>query len=98
MPRAAKTTGRGVGALLADFGHDLPTRPRPDSTPGRGRLFRPVPLRGRRGRGWSPASAPVSVWRMTADQAPALWPWVASPALPHRGAQMGIDLFSVAGA
>ena len=94
MPRQPKTTGRGVGALLADFGHDLPTRPRPDKRPGRRRLFKPAPLRGRRGRGWCPASAPVSVWRMTADQAPALWPWVASPALPPRGAQMGIDLFS----
>jgi hypothetical protein len=31
---------------------------------------------------------------MTADQTPVLWPLVASPALPPRGAQMGIDLFS----
>jgi hypothetical protein len=31
---------------------------------------------------------------MTADQAPVLWPLVASPALPPRGAQMGLDLFS----
>ncbi|MFT4218092.1 MAG: ATP-binding protein [Micropruina sp.] len=31
---------------------------------------------------------------MTADQAPVLWPWVASPALPPTGAQMGMDLFS----
>ena len=30
----------------ADFGHDLPTRPRPDARPGRGRLFKPVPARG----------------------------------------------------
>ena len=90
------SAGRSLGHLLADFGHDLPTRPAIE-VPGREpRLFTPVPLRGprQRGRGWSPASAPVSVWRMTADQAPVLWPLVASPALPPRGAQMGIDLFS----
>jgi hypothetical protein len=31
---------------------------------------------------------------MTADQAPVLWPFVASPALKPHGAQMGIDWFS----
>ena len=31
---------------------------------------------------------------MTADQAPVLWPLVAAPGLPPRGAQMGIDYFS----
>ncbi|HEY3408186.1 MAG TPA: ATP-binding protein [Propionicimonas sp.] len=88
--------GREVGRLLADFGHDLPTRPAADEPVREGRLFNIVLPRGprRRGRGWSPASVPVSVWRMTADQAPVLWPLVASPALPPRGAQMGIDLFS----
>ncbi|WP_152185689.1 ATP-binding protein, partial [Segeticoccus rhizosphaerae] len=48
----------------------------------------------RRGRGWAPASAPVSTWRMTSDQAPALWPFVATPGLPPTGAQMGIDQLS----
>ena len=94
MRRQPKTAGRGVDALLADFGHDLPRRPSPERNRGAARLFTVAPLRGRRGRGWSPASAPVSVWRMTADQAPALWPWVASPAVPPTGAQMGLDLFS----
>jgi hypothetical protein len=96
MRNRAHTAGRGVGQLLADFGHDLPQRPETDD-PGRDpRLFELAPLRGprRRGGGWSPADPPVSVWRMTADQAPVLWPLVASPALPPRGAQMGIDLFS----
>ena len=94
MPRQPKKPGRGVDALLADFGHDLPRRPSPGKESRAPRLFAAASLRGRRGHGWSPASVPVSVWRMTADQAPALWPWVASPALPPRGAQMGIDLFS----
>ncbi|MGC3994751.1 MAG: ATP-binding protein [Propionicimonas sp.] len=31
---------------------------------------------------------------MTADQAPVLWPLITSPALPPRGAQMGLELFS----
>lgn len=94
MRRQQPTAGRGVDALLADFGHDLPRRPSPERNRGAARLFTAAPLRGRRGRGWSPASAPVSVWRMTADQVPALWPWVASPAVPPTGAQMGLDLFS----
>jgi hypothetical protein len=85
-----------VSRLLADFGHDLPTLPTTEPRRRETRLFQPVPRRGQRhpGRGWSPASAPVSVWRMTADQAPVLWPFVTSPALPPRGAQMGIDYFS----
>ncbi len=88
--------GRGVGRLLADFGHDLPTRPVAEPAGHEPRLFTTAPPRGHRrgGAGWSPAGVPVSVWRMAADQAPALWPLVASPALPPRGAQMGIDLFS----
>jgi hypothetical protein len=31
---------------------------------------------------------------MTSDQAPVLWPWIASPGLPPTGAQMGIDQLS----
>ena len=96
MKQSVRRAGRAVPALLADFGHDLPTRPSVNAPGREERLFRSAPLRGprRRGRGWSPASAPVSVWRMTADQAPVLWPLLASPALPPRGAQMGLDLFS----
>ena len=90
------SAGRGVDRLLADFGHDLPTAPSPARPQREGRLFTPTPPRGPRrpNRGWSPARVPVSVWRMTADQAPALWPLVASPSLPPRGAQVGIDYFS----
>ena len=86
-----------VDRLLADFGHDLPTAARTGKPQLReARLFQPVPAAGHRrpDRGWSPATAPVSVWRMTSDQAPVLWPLVTSPGLPPRGAQMGIDYFS----
>ena len=95
-PVEAAGGGRDVSRLLADFGHDLPTAP--------------PPLHGRRRRGCSgtspragragPAgagrrrSAPVSAWRMTSDQAPVLWPFIATPGLPPTGAQMGIDLLS----
>lgn len=96
MPTTPGWAGRGVGRLLTDFGHTLPERPAADGPLREPRLFAPAPPRGprRRGRGWSAASAPVSVWRMTADQAPVLWPLVTSPALPPRGAQMGLDWFS----
>ena len=94
--RTRKTTGRAVERLLADFGHDVPTLPAPAPAAREARLFDPVPRRGRRTaeRGWSPTTAPVQVWRMTSDQAPVLWPFVTSPGLPPRGAQMGIDYFS----
>lgn len=93
--RAARS-GRGVDRLLADFGHQLPTAPQAPARECEPRLFPPISRRGERHplRGWSPASAPVSVWRMSADQAPVLWPLVAAPGLPPRGAQMGIDYFS----
>ena len=88
--------GRRVDRLLADFGHDLPVALQPPRAEPEPRLFRPVPARGpaRRFRGWSPASAPVSVWRMGADQAPALWPPFPAPAVPPTGAQMGVDFWS----
>ncbi len=88
--------GRGVDRLLADFGHQLPTQPASQPATREPRLFVPTPRRGarRRDRGWSPAPAPVSVWRMTSDQAPVLWPFVTGPAIPPRGAQMGIDYLS----
>ena len=83
--------------LLADFGHDLPTTPAPPPTPRSRGCYRRTPRRGPRqaGRGWaaSPA-APVSTWRMTSDQAPVLWPFIATPGLPPTGAQMGIDVLS----
>ena len=88
--------GRGVDRLLSDFGHDLPAANPPPSREREPRLFHPAPARGhaQAGRGWSPTSAPVSVWRMSADQAPALWPPFPAPALPPHGAHMGIDFWS----
>ncbi|MCA0297290.1 MAG: ATP-binding protein [Actinobacteria bacterium] len=96
MKRHPQPDGRGVGRLLADFGHQLPTIPAAEPVTWEPRLFQPVPRRGLRrpDRGWSPAAAPVSVWRMTSDQAPVLWPFVTSPAIPPRGAQIGIDYLS----
>lgn len=85
--------GRDVTTLLHDFGHDLPAQlvaPVLDKQP---RVFRYAPRPGARraGAGWSPATAPVSTWRMTSDQAPALWPFITAQGLPPTGAEMGID-------
>ncbi|WP_109472421.1 ATP-binding protein [Ornithinimicrobium cavernae] len=88
--------GRDVSTLLSDFGHDLPTVPAATKTPKEARVFRPVPRAGQRsrGRGWTPARAAVARWRMTSDQAPALWPLIATPGLPPTGAQIGIDMLA----
>lgn len=92
----AHTRGRDTARLLADFGHALPTTVPPQAQPREGRVFRPAPRRGplTSSGGWSAARAPVQVWRMTSDQAPVLWPWIATPGLPPTGAQMGIDHLS----
>lgn len=88
--------GRDVSQLLSDFGHDLPTVPEQAKAPREARLFHSAPWRGARraGRGWASATAPVTSWRMTSDQAPALWPFISTPGLPPTGAQMGIDMLS----
>ena len=44
--------------------------------------------------GWAPALPPLSVWRMTSEQTPVLWPFIAAQGLPPTGAQMGIDMLS----
>ena len=46
------------------------------------------------GRGWSPALPPMSMWRMTSEQTPVLWPLIAGQGLPPTGAQIGVDLLS----
>ena len=91
-----KDKGRDVDTFLADFHHELPRTAVETRRRREPRLFDMKPARGPRhaGQGWSPSGVPVSVWRMTSDQAPVLWPFVASPALPPTGAQMGIDFFS----
>lgn len=88
--------GRDMARLLHDFGHELPRIPAPQPTPQGPRLFHYAARGGakRRGRGWAPARAPVTSWRMTSDQAPVLWPFVATPGLPPTGAQLGIDQLS----
>lgn len=96
MTRRHAQTGRDVAQLLADFGHDLPTLGPAPKAPRDPRMFRYASRRGRfeRDRGWAAASAPVAQWRMTADQAPALWPWIATPGLPPTGSQVGVDVHS----
>lgn len=53
--------GRSTAQLLADFGHDLPTKPAPERPGKEPYLFHASPRHGQRhpGRGWSPARAPV---------------------------------------
>ena len=99
MSTRRNRTGRDMSQLLADVGHHLPTTATPDSPPKQGRLFRYTPARGARrpGRGWAPAAAPVATYRMTSDQAPVFWPFIAGPGLPPTGAQMGVDVLSGAG-
>jgi hypothetical protein len=86
--------GRDVTRLLADFGHDLPLAAPPAVVAKEGRLFERVGVRGERsaGRGWAPSRPPVAAYRMTSDQAPVLWPFIAGPGLPAAGAQMGLDV------
>ena len=74
----------------ADFGHDLPATPAEPARAKEARLFARASRRGprRAGRGWAASpGAPVSSWRMTSDQAPVYWPFIAGPGLPPTGAQ-----------
>ena len=89
-------TGRDVTRLLADFGHDLPAAPTEPDHVREPRLFHHAPRRGeaKPERGWAPAKAQVSPWRMSSDQAPVLWPFISTPGLPPTGAQLGIDQLS----
>ena len=73
--------------------HHPPHPPPPPGSRGCSGARRGAGPAGRAGLGASPA-APVSTWRMTSDQAPVLWPFIATPGLPPTGAQMGIDLLS----
>jgi hypothetical protein len=89
--------GRDVAVLLDDFGHRLPLLPPADAAPReRSPFIQLVPGRGIRGRGRGRAAAlaPLSVWRMTSEQTPVVWPLIATSGLPPTGAQMGLDLLS----
>src|SRR5699024_8015761 len=76
MARTPRRNGRDISRLLADFGHALPTHPAPADQVKDPRLFRYAPKRGprRAGRGWAPAVAPVTAYRMPSDQAAVFWP------------------------
>ena len=95
--RQGRSAGRAVGQLLADHGQALPQRLTPEPEQGEGKLFprlrSPRGLR-ERGAGWSTGYAPLPQYRMTSDQAPVFWPFIAAPILPPTGAQMGIDEWS----
>lgn len=98
--RATRSTrrGRDVGALLGDFGHTLPALVAPAALPAERNPFggQLVSRRGPRGRsrGRAAAPAPLSVWRMTSEQTPVVWPLIAANGLPPTGAQIGVDLLS----
>jgi hypothetical protein len=94
---AGRRGSRDVAELLADFGHRLPARPPVPSDVREPGLFdQVVASRGRMQRysGWAPVPAPLSAWRMTSEQAPGLWPFVAPNGLRPTGAFMGFDLAS----
>jgi len=89
--------GRGLPGLLADFGHTMPASPPAQLTATEPSPFTAmVPRRGPRGRyrGRAAAAAPLSVWRMTSEQTPVLWPLIAAQGLPPTGAPMGPELLS----
>ena len=92
------TRSRGVAELLDHTGGGLPRRPdSPAEPPGEERLFtRFVGPRGyrRREAGWAAGMPALSVWRMTSEQTPVLWPLIAARGLPPTGAQLGLDLLS----
>ena len=97
MRRRVKAgAGRDVATLLSDFGHEVPRLPQKQPAPKEPRLFRHAARGGalRAGRGHGPTTGPVSSWRMTSEQAPVFWPFIAAPGLPPTGAQMGIDQLS----
>ncbi len=97
MIRRPARPGRDVAVLLEDFGHRLPAAPAARREPRERAVFpEPVSRRGLRGRGRGGAAtpAPLSVWRMTSEQTPVVWPLIATAGLPPTGAPMGIDLLS----
>jgi hypothetical protein len=89
--------GRGITELVADFGHQLPTRVSAAARQAATDPFRElVGNRGRRGpaAGWAAVPAPLSTWRMTSEQVGGVWPLIAADGLPPTGALMGLDFLS----
>ena len=96
-PRAHGRRGRDVSELLGHFGYDVPDLAAPLAVAREKRLFdEVVNARGVRARsaGWAPVKAPLPVYRMTSEQAPGLWPFIAANGLPPTGAPMGLDWLS----
>lgn len=94
MTAGRHPTGRGVPALLADFGHHLPSRA--PATPSSGDHAGAPTVVGARGirraaAGWSAVPAPLATFRMTSEQVGGVWPLIPAEGLPPTGALVGID-------
>ncbi len=95
--RPGPQAGRGLGELVADFGHQLPPR-----VPAAVRQAAADPfteLLGRRGRrgpasGWAAVPAPLAAYRMSSEMVGGLWPLISSDGLAPTGALMGLDFLS----
>jgi hypothetical protein len=98
-PRPALTAPRGGDRPRRRPGRDvarlfrLRARPPAASPPAKEAAVRRLTA-GPAGRRGSASRGAGLVWRMTSDQAPVLWPFIAAPGLPPTGAQMGIDVLS----
>jgi hypothetical protein len=97
MRTGRRRAERDVAALLADFGHRLPTITPPAPVPHDRDPF-PVHV-GRHGiravaAGWTAVPAPLAVYRMTSGQIGGVWPFIAAAGLPATGASLGIDYLS----
>ncbi|WP_406690521.1 ATP-binding protein [Saccharopolyspora sp. ID03-671] len=98
MTRRIKTE-RTAAQLLTDFGAP-PARktrtPNGPSTPSE-RINRPVaPRRGRarRGEGWAPVEAPLTVYQAATHEIGGLFPLLAANGIPAVGARIGYDTLS----
>ena len=85
---------RSINRLLADFGHELPTKPQPDEARPVREFTSAPPWRGKpvRGAGWVASRPAVKRYRMTSDQAGVFWPFLTASSLPPTGAPMGTDM------
>lgn len=99
--RRRATEGRGIGRLVADFGHELPQLDPVVAPPRQRDAFTfSAGRRGLRavGSGWTATPAPLPVYEMTSDQVGGVWPLISGSGLPPGGAPIGVDLLSGGGA
>jgi len=90
----ARSAGRGVAELAADFGHPLPRPSTPPVPPRQRSAFTTTVGRhgiAGRARGWTAVPAPLAVHRLTSEQSGGVWPLIAGEGLPPTGAAIGID-------